>query len=174
MLSLIHIYHMLGQFSAELLMLYPSANILAATREDFEKDKRRELMSRIATGNWDAIIVTHSGFEKIPMSEETKREFFQTQLDELESAIKERKEDSGSRRTVKQLEAAKKKLETRLQLLCAEEKKDNTLTFEELGIDRLFVDEAHFFKNLFYVSKMTRIAGLPQTSSERALSLIHI
>jgi N12 class adenine-specific DNA methylase len=163
--------HMLGQFSSELLMLYPSANILAATREDFEKDKRRELMSRIATGNWDAIIVTHSGFEKIPMSEETKREFFQTQLDELESAIKERKEDSGSRRTVKQLEAAKKKLETRLQLLCAEEKKDNTLTFEELGIDRLFVDEAHFFKNLFYVSKMTRIAGLPQTSSERAFDM---
>src|SRR5208337_263037 len=80
--------HMLGQFSSELLTLYPSANILAATREDFEKDKRRELMSRIATGNWDAIIVTHSGFEKIPMSEETKREFFQTQLDELESAIK--------------------------------------------------------------------------------------
>ena len=163
--------HMLGQFSAELLMLYPSANILAATKEDFEKDKRRELMSRIATGNWDAIIVTHSGFEKIPMSEETKRDFFQTQLDELEQAIKERKEDSGSRRTVKQLESAKKKLENRLQLLCAEEKKDNTLTFEELGIDRLFVDEAHFFKNLFYVSKMTRIAGLPQTSSERAFDM---
>ena len=101
--------HMLGQFSAELLMLYPSANILAATKEDFEKDKRRELMSRIATGNWDAIIVTHSGFEKIPMSEETKREFFQTQLDELEQAIKERKEDSGSRRTVKQLEVRQEK-----------------------------------------------------------------
>ena len=83
--------HMLGQFSSELLMLYPSANILAATKEDFEKDKRRELMSRIATGNWDAIIVTHSGFEKIPMSEETKREFFQTQLDELESAIREQR-----------------------------------------------------------------------------------
>ena len=163
--------HMLGQFSSELLMLYPSANILAATREDFERDKRRELMSRIATGNWDAIIVTHSGFEKIPMSEQTKRGFFQSQLDELESAIKERQEDSNNRRIVKQLESAKKKLETRLQLLSAEEKKDNTLTFEELGIDRLFVDEAHFFKNLFYVSKMTRIAGLPQTSSERAFDM---
>jgi N12 class adenine-specific DNA methylase len=164
--------HMLGQFSSELLMLYPSANILAATKEDFEKERRRELMSRIATGNWDAIIVTHSGFEKIPMSEKTKRAFFQSQLDELENAIKERQDDSGSRRTVKQLESAKKKLETRLQLLSAEEKKDNTLTFEELGIDRLFVDEAHFFKNLFYVSKMTRIAGLPQTSSERAFDML--
>ena len=163
--------HMLGQFSSELLTLYPSANILAATREDFEKDKRRELMSRIATGNWDAIIVTHSGFEKIPMSEDTKQQFFQTQLDELERAILEQKQDTSNRRIVKQLEAAKKRLETRLKLLSAEEKKDNTLTFEELGVDRLFVDEAHFFKNLFYITKMTRIAGLPQTSSERAFDM---
>jgi N12 class adenine-specific DNA methylase len=163
--------HMLGQFSSELLTLYPSANILAATREDFEKDKRRELMSRIATGNWDAIIVTHSGFEKIPMSEENKRLFFQSQVDELERAILEHKQDHSNRRIVKQLEAAKKRLETRLKLLAADEKKDNTLTFEELGVDRLFVDEAHFFKNLFYVTKMTRIAGLPQTSSERAFDM---
>jgi N12 class adenine-specific DNA methylase/predicted O-methyltransferase YrrM len=163
--------HMLGQFASELLMLYPSANILAATKEDFEKHKRRELMSRIATGNWDAIIVTHSGFEKIPMSEDYRRDFFQSQLDELESALREIKGDNDNRRTVKQLEAAKKKLETRLELLSAAEKKDDTLTFEELGIDRLFVDEAHYFKNLFYISKMTRIAGLPQTSSERAFDM---
>jgi N12 class adenine-specific DNA methylase/predicted O-methyltransferase YrrM len=163
--------HMLGQFSAELLMLYPSANILAATREDFEKGKRRELMSRIATGNWDAIIVTHSGFEKIPLSEKYRRAFFQDQLDELESALREIKGDDDSRRTVKQLEAAKKKLETKLELLSAGGKKDDTLTFEELGVDRLFVDEAHYFKNLFYISKMTRIAGLPQTSSERAFDM---
>jgi N12 class adenine-specific DNA methylase/SAM-dependent methyltransferase len=164
--------HMLGQFAAELLMLYPSANILAATKEDFEKDKRRELMSRIATGNWDAIIVTHSGFEKIPMSETYRRSFFQDQVNELEKALQEIKGDSDNRRTVKQLESAKKKLETRLELLAADEKKDNTLTFEELGIDRLFVDEAHYFKNLFYISKMTRIAGLPQTSSERAFDML--
>ncbi len=163
--------HMLGQFSSELLTLYPGADILAATKEDFEKDKRRELMSRIATGNWDAIIVTHSGFERIPMSEQVRQEFFQKQLDELEQAIHEQKGDTNSRRIVKQLESAKKKLETKLQLLSADEKKDNTLTFEELGVDRLFVDEAHFFKNLFYISKMTRIAGLPQTSSERAFDM---
>ena len=163
--------HMLGQFSSEYLTLYPGANILAATKDDFEKSKRRELMSRIATGNWDAIIVTHSGFEKIPMSEKTTREFFEVQLEELESAIREQKQEGNTRRIVKQLESAKKKLETRLKLLAAEEKKDNTLTFEELGIDRLFVDEAHFFKNLFYISKMTRIAGLPQTASERAFDM---
>jgi N12 class adenine-specific DNA methylase/predicted O-methyltransferase YrrM len=163
--------HMLGQFASELLMLYPSANILAASKEDFEKHRRRELMSRIATGNWDAIIVTHSGFEKIPMSEKYRRAFFQDQLDELESALREIQGDNDNRRTVKQLESAKKKLETKLELLSAGEKKDNTLTFEELGIDRLFVDEAHYFKNLFYISKMTRIAGLPQTSSERAFDM---
>ena len=164
--------HMLGQFASELLTLYPSANILAATKEDFEKHKRRELMSRIATGNWDAIIVTHSGFEKIPMSEKYRRAFFQDQLDELENALREIKGDNDNRRTVKQLESAKKKLETKLEMLSAAEKKDDTLTFEELGIDRLFVDEAHYFKNLFYISKMTRIAGLPQTSSERAFDML--
>lgn len=164
--------HMLGQFSSELLMLYPSANILAATKEDFEKNKRRELMSRIATGNWDAIIVTHSGFEKIPMSENYRRTVFQEQIDELEKVLRELGNDTDNRRTVKQLESAKKKLETKLEQLSAGEKKDNTLTFEELGVDRLFVDEAHFFKNLFYVSKMTRIAGLPQTSSERAFDML--
>ncbi|HEV2330646.1 MAG TPA: DEAD/DEAH box helicase family protein, partial [Verrucomicrobiae bacterium] len=163
--------HMLGQFSSEFLTLYPSANILAATKDDFEKSKRRELMSRIATGNWDAIIVTHSGFEKIPLSEKTTREFFEVQLEELETAIKEQRHEGNSRRIVKQLESAKKKLETRMKILAAEEKKDNTLTFEELGIDRLFVDEAHYFKNLFYISKMTRIAGLPQTASERAFDM---
>jgi N12 class adenine-specific DNA methylase len=163
--------HMLGQFASELLMLYPNANILAATREDFEKHKRRELMSRIATGNWDAVIVTHSGFERIPMSDQYRQDFFQGQLDELENALREIKDDADNRRTVKQLEAAKKKLETKLKLLSADEKKDDILTFEELGIDRLFVDEAHNFKNLFYISKMTRIAGLPQTSSERAFDM---
>ncbi|MCG3147664.1 MAG: hypothetical protein PCFJNLEI_01105 [Verrucomicrobiae bacterium] len=163
--------HMLGQFSSELLTLYPGANILVAGKEDFEASKRRQLMSRIATGNWDAVIVTHSGFERIPVSDATKKDFFREQLADLEMAIREQRAGKNDRRIVKDLERAKKRLDTRLKLLLAEEKKDNTLTFEELGVDRLFIDEAHYFKNLFYVSKMTRIAGLPQTASERAFDM---
>ncbi len=162
--------HMLGQFSSELLTLYPAANILVAGKTDFEAGKRRELMSRIATGNWDAVIVTHSGFERIPMSRGAKEDFYKEQMHELELAIRQHS-DKSNRRLVKDLERAKRKLETRLQLLAADQKKDNTLSFEELGVDRLFVDEAHFFKNLFYISKMSRIAGLPQTSSERAFDM---
>jgi len=162
--------HMLGQFSTELLMLYPGANILVAGKEDFESQNRKKLFSRIATGNWDAVIVTHSGFERIPLSQETRVRFFQEQLDELEK-IKREHANPDNRRLVKELEKAKKRLEAKLESLAADHKKDNTLTFEELGVDRLFVDEAHYFKNLFYVSKMTRIAGLPQTASERAFDM---
>ena len=162
--------HMLGQFSTELLMLYPGANILVAGKEDFEAQNRKKLFARIATGNWDAVIVTHSGFERIPLAQETQVRFFQEQLDELEK-IKREHADPDNRRLVKELEKAKKRLEAKLESLAASHKKDNTLTFEELGVDRLFVDEAHYFKNLFYVSKMTRIAGLPQTASERAFDM---
>ncbi|HUZ07486.1 MAG TPA: DEAD/DEAH box helicase family protein [Candidatus Paceibacterota bacterium] len=162
--------HMLGQFSTELLTLYPGANILAAGKEDFESQNRKKLFSRIATGNWDAVIVTHSGFERIPLSRETQERFFKEQLHELEM-IKRQHADSSNRRLVKELEKAKKRLEAKLQTLAAEHKKDNTLTFEELGVDRLLVDEAHYFKNLFYVTKMTRVAGLPQTASERAFDM---
>ena len=162
--------HMLGQFSTELLTLYPGANILVAGKEDFESQNRKRLFSRIATGNWDAVIVTHSGFERIPLSHDTQKRFFEEQLHELE-LVKREHADSSNRRLVKELERAKKRLEARLQALAAEHKKDNTLTFEELGVDRLFVDEAQFFKNLFYLTKMTRIAGLPQTASERAFDM---
>ena len=162
--------HMLGQFSTELLTLYPGANILVAGKEDFEADRRKKLFSRIATGNWDAVIVTHSGFERIPLSLETQEQFFKEQLEELET-IKREHANPDNRRLVKELEKAKKRLEARLEALAANHRKDNTLTFEELGIDRLFVDEAHYFKNLFYLSKMTRIAGLPQTASERAFDM---
>jgi N12 class adenine-specific DNA methylase len=162
--------HMLGQFSSELLMLYPGANILVAGKEDFEAQNRKKLFSRIATGNWDAVIVTHSGFERIPLSQKTKVRFFQEQLEELDK-IRREHADPDNRRLVKELEKAKKRLEAKLESLAADHKKDNALTFEELGIDRLFVDEAHYFKNLFYVSKMTRIAGLPQTASERAFDM---
>jgi len=162
--------HMLGQFSTELLTLYPGANILVAGKEDFESQNRKKLFGRIATGNWDAVIVTHSGFERIPLSQETQKRFFEEQLHELEM-IRREHADTSNRRLVKELERAKKRLEARLQALAAEHKKDNTLTFEEVGVDRLFVDEAHYFKNLFYVTKMTRIAGLPQTASERAFDM---
>jgi N12 class adenine-specific DNA methylase/SAM-dependent methyltransferase len=162
--------HMLGQFSTELLTLYPGANILVAGKEDFTADNRKKLFSRIATGNWDAVIVTHSGFERIPISEKAQTDFFQEQLAELEK-VKLEHADSDDRSLVKEIEKAKKRLEAKLESLAGGQKKDNTLTFEELGVDRLFVDEAHYFKNLFYVSKMTRIAGLPQTASERAFDM---
>jgi N12 class adenine-specific DNA methylase len=162
--------HMLGQFSSELLTLYPGANILVAAKEDFEKTRRQILMSRIATGNWDAVIVTHAGFEKIAVSRATQEEFFQEQLRELTLATEQLRQQEDFR-MVKTLERAKKRLETQLKELMAAERKDEGLTFEELGIDRLFVDEAHTFKNLFYVTKMTRISGLPQTASQRALDM---
>jgi N12 class adenine-specific DNA methylase len=163
--------HMLGQFSSELLNLYPGANILVAGKEDFEATSRSKLFSRIATGNWDAVIVSHSGFERIPMSIAAQEDLLKEQINDLQDLIHRQSGDKSFVRLVKQLEAAKNRLETRLKILSAEHKKDNTLTFEELGIDRLFVDEAHYFKNLFYVSKMTRIAGLPQTSSQRAFDM---
>jgi N12 class adenine-specific DNA methylase len=167
--------HMLGQFSSELLTLYPGANLLVAGKDDFASFRRRELMSRIATNNWDAIIVTHSGFERLPLSVTARKEFLQEQLAELVQCILEHKErkgkGSGGTRIVKELARAKKKLEARLKSLSAEHRKDDTLTFEELGVDRLFVDEAQAFKNLFYASKMTRVAGLPQSASERAFDM---
>jgi N12 class adenine-specific DNA methylase len=162
--------HMLGQFSAELLMLYPTANILVAGKEDFAVAKRARLFSRIATGNWDGVIVTHSSFEKIPLSVETRREFIEDQIYEIKQAIREQRSERGTR-LVKELERIEKRLTAKLEGLSADHKKDNTLTFEELGIDRLFIDEAHKFKNLFYVTKMTRVAGLPQTASERAFDM---
>jgi len=162
--------HMLGQFSAELLMLYPTANILVAGKEDFEKSKRARLFSRIATGNWDGVIVTHSSFEKIPVSVETRRGFIEDQIYEIKQAIRDQRSERGTR-LVKELERVEKRLTAKLEGLSADHKKDNTLTFEELGIDRLFIDEAHKFKNLFYVTKMTRVAGLPQTASERAFDM---
>lgn len=162
--------HMLEQFSTELLSLYPTANILVAGKEDFAAAKRAKLFSRIATGNWDAVIVTHASFEKIPLCLETRKRFINEQLNEIEMAIREQRRERGTR-LVKELERVKKRLTSKLLTLSAMHRKDNTLIFEELGIDRLFIDEAHKFKNLFYVTKMTRVAGLPQTASERAFDM---
>ncbi|MFZ5497046.1 MAG: DEAD/DEAH box helicase family protein [Verrucomicrobiota bacterium] len=161
--------HMLGQFSAEMLALYPNANLLVAGKADFESERRRQLMSRIATSNWDAVIVTHSGFERLPMSTRVQEDFIQGQIAELEEGIREQQE--AGTRMVKELERAKKRLEAKLKTLAAASRKDDTLTFEELGVDRLFIDEAQAFKNLFYVTKMTRVAGLPQSASERAFDM---
>ena len=163
--------HMLTQFSTELLTLYPNATILAAGKDDFAKDRRAQLFSRIATGNWDAVIVTHSSFERIPLSISARENFIRSQIDEIEDAIREQKSESRGTRLVKELERVRKRMEFKLEALSAEDKKDQTITFEELGVDRLFVDEAHKFKNLFYVTKMDRVAGLPQTASERAFDL---
>ncbi|RRK01275.1 DEAD/DEAH box helicase [Opitutaceae bacterium TAV4] len=163
--------HMLGQFSSELLTLYPNANILAAGKADFEKSRRHQLMARVATGNWDAVIVTHSGFERLAISKDAQKQFIEEQVEELETCIREQKGDNPGSRIVKELERAKKRLDARLKNLAAEDRKDTMLTFEELGVDRLFVDEAHTFKNLFYVTKMTRVAGLPQSASERAFDM---
>ncbi|MDD3179519.1 MAG: DEAD/DEAH box helicase family protein [Opitutaceae bacterium] len=164
--------HMLGQFSSEMLTLYPNANILVAGKADFENSGRRELMSRIATSNWDAVIVTHSGFERLPISAKAREDFITDQIAELENCIRQQKADASDTRLVKELERAKKRLEFKLKTLSAEHRKDDTLTFEELGVDRLFVDEAQAFKNLFYVTKMTRVAGLPQSASERAFDML--
>jgi N12 class adenine-specific DNA methylase len=166
--------HMLGQFSTELLSLYHGANVLVAGKDDFASARRRELMSRIATNNWDAVIVTHSGFERLPMSERAQKDFLTEQLVELEECIREQKglvAGSSNTRMAKELERAKKRLEFRIKNLSAQHRKDDTLTFEEIGVDRLFVDEVQAFKNLFYVTKMTRVAGLPQTASERAFDM---
>ena len=144
---------------------------MVAGKEDFEASKRARLFSRIATGNWDGVIVTHASFEKIPMSFDSRHRFIDEQIREVELAIRQQRGEQRGTRLVKELERIKKKLKAKLETLSASHRKDSTLTFEELGIDRLFVDEAHKFKNLFYVTKMNRVAGLPQTASERAFDL---
>ena len=164
--------HMLGQFSSELLdavsrRQHPGRHARRTSR----RRTRKTLMSRIATGNWDAVIVTHSGFEKIPSRARNPGSVLQGAACASWRWPSNSSARTGESRIVKALEQAKKRLEAKLKELAANEKKDDTLTFEELGVDRLLVDEAHYFKNLFYVSKMTRIAGLPQTASQRAFDM---
>jgi N12 class adenine-specific DNA methylase len=162
--------HMLEQFAAEFLRAYPTANILMATKEDLEGDKRRLLLSRIATGDWDGVLMTHSVFERIKIDDQVMAQFIEDQMAELEATILEAKQDRDSR-IVKQLEITKKNWKAKWEKLNAEGKKDGLLSFEELGFDQLFVDEAHYFKNLFRFSKMSRIAGLPNTDSQRAFDM---
>ncbi len=163
--------HMLAQYTAEFVRLYPNAAVLMAGKEDLEGDRRRELVSRIATGDWDAVVITHSSFERIRMSPAFTETFIKEIVMEIEMAVRaERRNDRGNR-IVKQLEAMKKNWKVRLERLLADAKKDDLLSWEQLGIDTLFVDEAHLFKNLYRFTKMTRVAGLPLANSERAFDL---
>ena len=163
--------HLTEQWAAEFLQLYPSANILVATRKDFEKRNRRRFCGRIATGDYDAVIIGHSQFEKIPMSVERQKVILQEQLDEIVFGIEEAKNANAERFTVKQLEKTKKAIKLKLDKLNDTSRKDDVVTFEELGVDRLFVDEAHSFKNLFLVTKMRNVAGLAQTEAQKSSDL---
>jgi N12 class adenine-specific DNA methylase len=164
--------HLVEQWGAAFLQLYPQANIFVAGRESFAKGNREKAMSRIATGNYDAVIVSHRSFEQLPVSDETFQRFVDKQITQLEDAILEAKAEKGdNRRIVTELEKAKKRLDTKIKDRAARENKDRTLTFEELGVDQIFVDEADLYKNLGFVSKMNRIAGLPNTESNRALDM---
>jgi len=163
--------HMLAQYTAEFVRLYPNASVLMATKEDLEGNRRRELVSRIATGDWDAVVITHSSFERIKLSPQFTEGYIKEIIHEIEMAVRAEKSNDRSNRIVKQLEAMKKSWQARLEKLSADNKKDNLLTWEQLGVDWLFVDEAHLHKNLYRFTKMTRVAGLPLTSSERAFDL---
>jgi N12 class adenine-specific DNA methylase len=163
--------HMLAQYTAEFVRLYPQASVLMAAKEDLEGDRRRELVSRIATGDWDAVVITHSSFERIRMSPQFTEDHITEVIHEIEMAVRAEKSGDRSNRIIKQLEAQKKGWRVRLERLLADRKKDGLLTWEQLGIDGLFVDEAHLFKNLYRFTKMTRVAGLPLSNSERAFDL---
>jgi N12 class adenine-specific DNA methylase len=163
--------HMLAQYTAEFVRLYPNAAVLMAGKEDLEGDRRRELVSRIATGDWDAVVITHSSFERIKVSPQFTERFIKDIIMEIEMAVRAERSNDRGNRIVKQLEAMKKNWAVRLEKLLADKKKDDLLTWEQLGIDCLFVDEAHLHKNLYRFTKMTRVAGLPMTNSERAFDL---
>ena len=160
--------HLTEQWGGDFLRLYPGAKVLVATKKDFEPKRRRKFCARIATGDYDAVIIGHSQFEKIPLSPERQKAVIQNQIDEIIEAIWEAKEDDGDRFTIKQMEKTKKNLEAKLKRLTESKKKDNVVTFEELGVDRLFVDEAHGFKNLFLHTKMSRVAGIAQTDAQKS------
>ena len=161
---------LVGQTASEFLRLYPSANILVATERDFEKSRRKQFISRIAMGDYDCIIMSHSQFEKIPISRERKEAMLNRQIDDISYAIQEMKEKNSEKWTIKQMEANKKRLEEQLKKMTDESRKDNLITFEELGIDSIMVDEAHMFKNLAIFSKMN-VSGITGSGSQRAMDM---
>ncbi|MBQ5685058.1 MAG: DEAD/DEAH box helicase family protein, partial [Clostridia bacterium] len=160
--------HLTEQWGADFLRLYPAANILVATKKDFEPANRKKFCSRIATGDYDAIIIGHSQFERIPLSRERQAASIQGQIDDITSAINEAKYERGERYTIKQMEKTRRMLETRLAKLNDQTRKDDVVTFEQLGVDRLFVDESHFYKNLFLYTKMRNVAGISQTDAQKS------
>ena len=160
--------HLTLQWAQEFLHLYPSAKLLVASKKDFETANRKKFCARIATGDYDAVIIGHSQFEKIPLSFERQERIIQEQIDEIQGGIAELKHSSGEKFTVKQMEKSRKQLEMKLEKLRAAERKDDVITFEELGVDRLFVDESHSFKNLFLVTKMRNVAGLSTSEAQKS------
>jgi len=164
--------HLTEQWASEFLRLYPSANILAATKKDFEPRNRKKFCGRIATGDYDAIIIGHSQFERIPVSAERQERLLQEQIAEIEEGLEELKASRAERFTIKSLERTKKGLETRLQKLQDSSRKDDVITFEQLGVDRLYVDEAHNYKNLFLYTKMRNVAGLSTTDAQKSSDML--
>lgn len=163
--------HIVEQFGQEFLQLYPSANVLVTTKKDFETANRKKFCSRIATGDYDAIIISHSQFEKIPMSVERQVAIIQKQIGDITLGIQDLKNNNGERFSIKQMEKTKKGLETRLAKLNDTSRKDDVVTFEELGVDRIFVDEAHYYKNLFLYTKMRNVGGIAQTEAQKSSDL---
>ena len=164
--------HLTEQWAGEFLRLYPSANILVATKKDFETKNRKKFCARIATGDYDAIIMGHSQFEKIPVSRERQERLLQEEINEIEDGISEMKSARAERFTIKQMERTKKQLEAKLKKLTDSERKDDVVTFEQLGVDRLYVDEAHGFKNLFLYTKMRNVAGLSTTDAQKSSDML--
>lgn len=160
--------HLTEQWASDFLRLYPGANILAATKKDFEPANRKKFCSRIATGDYDAVIIGHSQFEKIPLSTERQMAMIERQIAEIEMAIEALKAENGERYSIKQMEKTKKSLNTRLSRLNDASRKDNVVTFEQLGVDKLFVDESHNYKNLFLYTKMRNVAGIAQTEAQKS------
>jgi N12 class adenine-specific DNA methylase len=164
--------HLTEQWASEFLRLYPSANILVATKKDFEPKNRKKFCARIATGTYDAVIIGHSQFEKIPVSKERQERLLSEQITEIEDGIEELKNSRAERFTIKQLEKTRKSLEARLKKLQDDTRKDDVVTFEQLGVDRLYVDEAHSYKNLFLYTKMRNVAGLSTSDAQKSSDML--
>ena len=160
--------HLTEQWGADFLRLYPGAKVLVATKKDFEPQNRKKFCSRIATGDYDAVGIGHSQFEKIPLSPERQKAILREQIDQVIDGIEEAKAQNGERYTIKQLEKSRKSLQAKLEKLNDQSRKDDVVTFEELGVDKLFVDEAHGFKNLFLTTKMRNVAGIGQSEAQKS------
>ena len=160
--------HLTEQWASEFLNLYPNAKLLVARRKDFETANRKKFCARIATGDYDAVIIGHSQFERIPLSFERQERIIQEQIYETLAAINELKVHAGENFSIKQMEKTRKTLKTKLEKLRSDERKDDVITFEQLGVDRLFVDESHFYKNLFLTTKMRNVAGLSTSEAQKS------